>query len=42
MAALLTQHGGQLGPEVTVGWQSRLLVVAYAAWCAIKVRAKQA
>jgi hypothetical protein len=48
MVLLLPQNGGQLGPDVLVGWQSRFLVVAYAAWlmtaawCAIRVRAKQA
>jgi hypothetical protein len=48
MILLLPQNGGQLGPDVLVGWQSRFLVVAYAAWlmttawCAIRVRARQA
>lgn len=47
MALLLPQHGGQLGPDVLVGWQNRFLVVAYAgwlmtaAWCALRVRATQ-
>lgn len=45
MMVLLPQHGGQLGPEVQVGWSNRFLVVAYtawvmvAAWCANKVNA---
>jgi hypothetical protein len=48
MAVLLPQNGGQLGPEVTIGWQSRFVVVAYTAWlvtaagCAIQVRSRQA
>lgn len=48
MAILLPQHGGQLGPDVFVGWQNRFMVVTYtawlmtAAWCAMRVRAKQA
>ncbi len=48
MAVLLPQNGGQLGPDVLIGWQSRFVVVAYAAWlmtaawCAIKVRSRQA
>ncbi len=48
LAVLLPQHGGQLGPEVLVGWQSRFVAVAYAAWlmtaawCAIQVRSRQA
>jgi hypothetical protein len=47
MFLLLPQHGGQLGPEVLVGWQNRFMVVAYAAWpmtaawCALRVRALQ-
>ena len=46
MMILLPQHGGQLGPEVLVGWQSRFLVVVYAAWvviaawCIIRVESK--
>jgi hypothetical protein len=46
MAILLPQHGGQLGPDVLVGWQNRFMVVAYtawvmtAAWGAMRVRAK--
>jgi hypothetical protein len=41
MAVLLPQHGGQLGPEVSVGWQARFMMLAFvawlmtAAWCAI-------
>jgi hypothetical protein len=48
MLLLLPQQGGQLGPEVLVGWQNRFMVVAYAAWpmtvvwCAMQVRARQA
>jgi hypothetical protein len=48
MVVLLPQHGGQLGPDVVVGWQNRLMVVAYVAWlmtagwCAMQVRDKQA
>ncbi len=44
MAILLPRHGGQLGPEVLVGWQSRFTMVAYlawpaaAAWCALRRR----
>jgi hypothetical protein len=44
MLLLLPQHGGQLGPEVLVGWQNRFMVLAYAAWpmtaawCALRVR----
>lgn len=32
MVILLPQHGGQLGPDVLVGWQNRFMVVAYTAW----------
>jgi hypothetical protein len=28
----LPQHGGQLGPDVPVGWQGRFMVVALVAW----------
>jgi hypothetical protein len=48
MAILLPQHGGQLGPDVLIGWQGRFCVVAYTAWLmtaalyAIRVRASQA
>jgi hypothetical protein len=44
MAILLPRHGGQLGPEVLVGWQSRFTMVAYlawpaaAAWCVLRPR----
>jgi hypothetical protein len=47
MAILLPANGGQLGPQVTVGWQGRLSIVAYAAWlmtaawCVIQVRSRQ-
>jgi hypothetical protein len=47
MMVLLPQHGGQLGPEVQVGWSSRFLVVVYAvwvmiaAWCVGKVNASE-
>jgi len=47
MAVLLPQNGGQLGPEVLIGWQGRFVVAAYAAWlmtaawCAIKLRDSQ-
>lgn len=45
MAILLPQNGGQLGPDVLIGWQNRFMVVAHAAWpmtaawCAIRVHA---
>jgi hypothetical protein len=32
MAVLLPESGGQLGPDVPVGWPGRFLVAAYAAW----------
>jgi hypothetical protein len=32
MAVLLPQNGGQLGPDVSIGWQGRFVVVAYTAW----------
>jgi hypothetical protein len=32
MMVLLPQHGGQLGPEVQIGWSSRFWVVVYAIW----------
>lgn len=35
MAILLPRGGGQLGPEVAVGWQNRFMVVTYLAWLAI-------
>jgi hypothetical protein len=47
MMVLLPQHGGQLRPEVQIGWSSRVLVVVYvawvmlAAWCASKVNESQ-
>lgn len=45
MVILLPQHGGRLGPEVPVGWQSRIVLITHAAWlmtaagCALRVRA---
>jgi len=47
MAVLLPQHGGQLGPEVPIGWQGRFVVLTHAAFlmatagCALRVRAAQ-
>jgi hypothetical protein len=32
MMVLLPQHGGQLGPEVQIGWSSRFWVVVSAIW----------
>ena len=46
MMVLLPRNGGQLGPNVAVGWQSRLVMLAYAAWLmtaawsALRVRAR--
>jgi len=48
MVILLPRNEGQLGPDVLIGWQGRLVMVAYAAWlmtaawCAIQVRSRQA
>jgi hypothetical protein len=48
MAVLLPANGGQLGPEVLIGWPTRFVVVAYTIWlmtaagCAIRVRSRQA
>jgi hypothetical protein len=39
MLVFLPQAGGQLGPDVPVGWQNRAMVVAYAAWLAVAARA---
>jgi hypothetical protein len=47
MAILLPQNGGQLGPEVLIGWQGRFSAAVYAVWlitaafCAIKVHGRQ-
>jgi Protein of unknown function (DUF998) len=32
VALLLPRGGGTFGPEVVVGWQNRLMMVAYCAW----------
>ena len=32
LAVLLPAHGGRLGPGVTVGWQNRAMIAAYALW----------
>jgi hypothetical protein len=35
LAVYLPRHGGRLGPEVPIGWPSRLMIVAQVAWLII-------
>jgi len=37
LAVLLPAQGGRLGPEVTIGWQNRLMITAFALWPATAV-----
>jgi hypothetical protein len=38
LAAYLPRNGGHLGPEVPMGWPSRLMIVAEVAWLIIAAR----
>jgi len=38
MIVLLPQGGGQLGPDVPIGWQVRCMTVAYLAWVMVAAR----
>jgi MFS family permease len=38
LAVLLPAHDGRLGPEVTIGWQNRAMIAAFALWPAAAVR----
>ena len=44
LAVMLPAHGGQLGPDVLIGWPNRIMILAQCAWllpvawCAMRLR----
>lgn len=39
MAAWLSAHHGQFGPDVPVGWLNRIVIIAYLAWAVLTAAA---